>query len=94
MREITVDLFEMFKVDGLPKLSDTSKSTAVAKLRCFLRDAYRRSWIAEPLVDKVKPHRAVYDQKEPYTDEEVKKLTRRELFDTSRWCLRASLTSC
>jgi integrase len=70
-REINVDLLETFKVDGLPELADTSKSTAVAKLRCFLRDAYRRGWITESLVDKVKAHRAVYDQKEPYTDEEV-----------------------
>ncbi len=70
-REITVDLLETFKVDGLPELADTSKSTAVAKLRCFLRDAYRRGWITESLVDKVKAHRAVYDQKEPYSDEEV-----------------------
>ena len=72
--ELTVDLLESFKVDGLPDLADTSKSTAVAKLRCFLRDAFRRGWITESLVDKVKPHRAVYDQKEPYSDEEVDKI--------------------
>jgi integrase len=70
-REINVDLLETFKVDGLPDLADTSKSTAVAKLRCFLRDAYRRGWITESLVDKVKAPRAVYDQKEPYSDEAV-----------------------
>jgi len=73
-REINVDVLETFKVDGLPDLADTSKSTAVAKLRCFLRDAYRRGWITESLVDKVRPHKAVYDQKEPYTDEEVEKI--------------------
>lgn len=70
-REINVDILETFKVDGLPDLADTSKATAVAKLRCFLRDAYRRGWITESLVDKVKPHKAVYDQKEPYSDEKV-----------------------
>ena len=70
-REMTVDLLETFKVDGLPELADTSKSTAVAKLHCFLRDAFRRGWITESLVDKVKAHRAVYDQKEPYSDEAV-----------------------
>ena len=73
-REINVDVLETFKVDGLPDLADTSKSTAVAKLRCFLRDAYRRGWITESLVDKVRPHKAVYDQKEPYSDEEVEKI--------------------
>ena len=42
---LEVDLLETFKVDGLPDLADTSKSTVVAKLRCFLRDAFRRGWI-------------------------------------------------
>jgi len=74
MRELNVDLLETFKVEGLPDLTDTSKSTVVAKLRCFLRDAFRRGWINEPLVERVRPHRAVYDQKEPYSDEEVEKI--------------------
>jgi len=73
MRNLTVDLLETFKTDGLPEdMADTSKATAVAKLRCFLRTAYRRDWITESLVDKVTSHRAVYEQKEPYSDEEVK----------------------
>ena len=70
-RELNVDLLETFKVDGLPNLADTSKSTAVAKLRCFLRVAYQRGWIAESLKDKVTAYHAVYDQKEPYSDEAV-----------------------
>lgn len=75
MRNLTVDLLETFKTDGLPEnMADTSKATAVAKLRCFLRTAYRRAWIAESLVDKVTSHRAVYEQKEPYSDEEVKNI--------------------
>jgi integrase len=72
--EITVDLLETFKVDGLGHLADTSKSTAVAKLRCFLRHAFRRGWITESLVDKVTSHRAVYDQKDPYSDDEVERI--------------------
>ena len=74
MRELNVDLLETFKVEGLPDLADTSKSTVVAKLRCFLRDAFRRGWINEPLVERVRAHRAVYDQKQPYSDEEVEKI--------------------
>jgi integrase/recombinase XerD len=75
MKDLNVDLLETFKVEGLPHgLADTSRATAVAKLRCFLRDAYRRDWIKESLVDKVKAHKAVYEQKEPYADEEVEKL--------------------
>lgn len=74
MRELTVDLLETFKFGGLPNLADTSKSTAVAKLRCFLRDAFRRGWITESLVDRVTAHKAVYEQKDPYSDEEVERV--------------------
>jgi len=74
MGGLTVDLLETFKVDGLPGLADTSKSTVIAKLRCFLREAFRRGWITQSLVDRVKAHRAVYDQKEPYSDEDVEKI--------------------
>ena len=50
MRNLTVDLLETFKTEGLPEdMADTSKATAVAKLRCFLRTAYRRDWITESL---------------------------------------------
>ena len=83
MCELDVDLLETFKVDGLPDLADTSKSTVVAKLRCFLRDAFRRGWIAEPLVERVTAHRAVYDQKEPYSDDEVEKILNQALKLTS-----------
>jgi integrase/recombinase XerD len=74
MRELTVDLLETFKVEGLPEIADTSKAKAVEKLRAFLKDAYRREWISEPLVERVKPHRATYTQKEPYTEEETTKI--------------------
>jgi hypothetical protein len=54
MRDVTVDLLETFKVEGFPEgMAETSKATAVAKLRCFLRTAYRRDWINEALVEVV-----------------------------------------
>src|ERR1019366_8198904 len=59
IREMTVDLLETFKVDGLTGLADSSKSVYVAKLRCFLRDALRREWITKPLAEKVTTHPAV-----------------------------------
>jgi integrase len=74
VREITVDTLETFKVEGLPHLADTSKSTAVAKLRCFLKAAFRRGWIPEALALKVTPHHAVYEQKEPYADDDLEKI--------------------
>lgn len=75
MRDLSVDLLETFKTAGFPEdMADTSKATAVAKLRCFLRTAYRRDWIKESLREKVTSHRAVYEQKEPYSDDEIKKI--------------------
>jgi len=42
-----------------------------AKIRCFLREAYRRSWTEFALAEKVRPYRATHEQKNPYTDAEV-----------------------
>jgi integrase len=72
MAGLTVGLIEEFKVEGLPKLADTTKGITVAKLRCFLREAYRLEWIAKPLAERVRPHRSVPEKKTPYTDAEVK----------------------
>ncbi|MFL6451773.1 MAG: phage integrase SAM-like domain-containing protein [Bryobacteraceae bacterium] len=58
-RTVKADLLETFKVEGFPEeMADTSKATAISKLRCFLRAAYRRDWIGESLVDKVTAHKA------------------------------------
>jgi site-specific recombinase XerD len=75
MRDLSVDLLEDFKVKGLPGgLADTSKAQVVAKLRCFLRVAFRRGWTATPLAEGVTPHTAPPEQKEPYSDEQIKKI--------------------
>jgi integrase len=71
MRELKTDLLEDFKTEGLPTLANTTKGITVAKLRCFLREAFRREWIESSLAERVRPHRAVYEQKVPYTDAEV-----------------------
>jgi integrase/recombinase XerD len=72
MHQMKVDHLESFKTDGLPKkMASTTRSNTDAKIRCFLRMAYRREWIKEVLVQKVTPVRAIYEQKDPYTDEEV-----------------------
>ena len=68
MRELSVD----FKVEGLPdRMAATSKAQVTAKIRCFLREAYRRSWTEFALAEKVRPYRATHEQKNPYTDAEV-----------------------
>src|SRR5581483_3748813 len=37
-------------------------------------EAFRRGWITEFLVEKIKPQKAVYEEKDPYTDDEVEKI--------------------
>lgn len=69
--ELNVDLLESFKTNALTGLKSTSKSTLMYKVRAFLRDAYRRDWITQPLVEKLKPVKAVYEQKDPYTEDEL-----------------------
>ncbi len=72
MKDLTVDLLEDFKVQGLPAaMADTTRGIVVAKLRCFLRVAFRRGWTKSPLAEAVTPHAAVYEQKEPYTEREL-----------------------
>ncbi|HTW64335.1 MAG TPA: phage integrase SAM-like domain-containing protein, partial [Bryobacteraceae bacterium] len=72
MQDLTVDMLENFKVDGLPKdMADTTKQIVVAKVRCFLRTAFRRGWIEKALAEQVTGHAAVYEQKEPYNEAEV-----------------------
>jgi integrase len=72
MRELTVDVLEDFKTYGLAGLAGTSKGTSIAKLAHFLRESYRRGWITESLVEKMRKHKAVYEQKQPYSEKEVK----------------------
>jgi len=72
IQELTVDLCEDFKTYGFPKMADTSKSTYVAKFLKFLKDAEKRGWIKESLRTKVEPYTAVYEEKQPYTTDEVK----------------------
>ncbi len=72
MKKLTVDLLEDFKVYGFPEIADTTRGNHVAKLRCFLRVAFRRGWITSALAQSVTPHSAAYEQKEPYSEDEVK----------------------
>jgi hypothetical protein len=72
IREVSVDVLEDFKTYGLAGLAGTSKGTSIAKLAHFLRESYRRGWITESLVDKMRRHKAVYEQKQPYSDKDVK----------------------
>jgi hypothetical protein len=80
IRSMTVDHLETFKTAGLPKhMADTTRATTDAKIRCFLRAAFRRAWIKEALVLKVNTVKAVYEQKEPYTGEEIEAILQQAL---------------
>jgi len=74
IRELNVDLLERFTVEGLAGLKDTTKAMFVKKLRCFLRHAYRWDWIDTQLVDKMKTHAAIHEQKDPYGEEDVTRI--------------------
>ncbi len=60
-------------------MEDTSRATTDAKIRCFLRTAFRREWIKRAMVERVTTVRAVYEQKEPYTDSEVEAIFKETL---------------
>ena len=80
IRAMTVDHLETFKTAGLPRdMADTTRATTDAKIRCFLRAAFRREWIKEALGLKVTTVKAVYEQKEPYTDEVVEAILEQAL---------------
>jgi integrase len=70
MRDITVDHLEHFKT-SLPGGKSSSHQMYFAKVRAFVRDAYRRDWIKTNLFERVRPVRVPIEQKEPYTDAEV-----------------------
>jgi integrase len=74
MRDLTVDALERFQVDGLGEKADTTRATQIYKIRCFLKSAYRREWITSPLVERLSAPTATYEQKEPYSDEDVEKI--------------------
>lgn len=74
MSDLTVDLLEIFKAEGLPDLAHTTRGMVVSHVRCFLREAFRRGWLKEHLAEKVKPYASRVEQKSPFSDEEVSKL--------------------
>lgn len=71
MNELSVDLVEDFKVDGITGIAETTKGGAVMKLRCFLREAFRRGWITTHLAERVRPHQFEHEEKMPFSDKEV-----------------------
>ncbi|MBZ5673528.1 MAG: tyrosine-type recombinase/integrase [Acidobacteriia bacterium] len=74
MRELTIDLLEDFKLDGMGDIADTTKRVTVGKLKTFLKDAHRRGWILLPLHITLLSHFAEHNQKEPYPDAEIERI--------------------
>lgn len=74
MREVTAELLGLFRTQGLPNLKDTTKKVVFENLRSFLRTASEYGWTTENLADKVKPHQAMTEQKQPYTDKEIERM--------------------
>lgn len=74
MSGLTADLIECFKEDEFKSLKGTTRSLKTSKVRSFLREAFRRDWTGQALAEKVRPYRAVYEQKEPYTQKHLRLL--------------------
>ena len=74
MKDLTVDLLETFKIEGLPGLVESTRQNQFMKLKRFLREAFRRDWLQTPLYDKLPTQSVAHEQKQPYTDEEVEKI--------------------
>lgn len=72
MPQLTVDLVDSFGSAGFANKASTTRAVCMAKVAAFLADAFRRGWIEEPLAVRMKAVRGIYEEKTPYTDEEVK----------------------
>lgn len=78
-QQLNLDNVERFKAVSLGHLKSTSRSTSVSKLKSFLGEAYRRGWITTPLAVQIKNATGAYDQKQPYTDNEVETILNESL---------------
>jgi integrase/recombinase XerD len=74
MSELSVDLVEDFVAATCAKLASGTRALAVSKLKVFLREAHRRGWITDALALKVRSVRAVFEQAQPYADDEVRRI--------------------
>jgi integrase len=71
-KDVTYGLCKDFLTYGLPGISDNTKTTYRSKLKVFLTEAFvRRKWIKEDIAKMIKNVAAVYEEPEPYTDDEV-----------------------
>jgi integrase/recombinase XerD len=69
-RDLNADLLIDFR-SSLTGIAETTKSTYFAKVRAFLKQAFKRGWITESLREKVDGIKAIYEQKKPFEDEEL-----------------------
>ena len=73
MHQLDVNFLEKFIVGGFADIKLTTRSTYVNKLRSFVGAAQTREWIYKPMILKqLERVPAVYEEEEPYTDEELK----------------------
>jgi integrase/recombinase XerD len=71
MREVDVDTCEHFKTYALRDIAPTTKMMFVSRLRLFLREAFRRGWLTDPLHERVRGFRATYEPALPFEPGEV-----------------------
>lgn len=71
IRDLSVELLERFKFEGMPKLADSTRGVYTAKLRAFLKEAERLGWIEKRLADRVRPHRSAQEPTLPFSETEI-----------------------
>lgn len=75
VRDLSPDLLERFKFEGLPKkMKDSSRGMYTAKMRAFLREAERLGWIEARLADRVRPHHHEHESTLPFEETEIAKM--------------------
>lgn len=73
IRQLNVDLIEDFKKSI--GHSDSTIGQVIKKIRCFLREAFVRGWLTEPLGERVRRHFVgEIEQTAPFTDREIIRL--------------------
>lgn len=71
IRQLDLDMLEDFVTYHIKIYKATTAGTHIAKLKCFLKEAARRSWIDKPIHTLMKTVASTHETKQPFTDEEI-----------------------
>ncbi len=73
-REITIDVVSDFRADTMKDLKPGSRRVAMATMKCFFRDAFRKKWLTVHVAEMMPRTKSEFEQKQPYEPDEIKRL--------------------